>query len=171
MKKLISLILISAASSAFASAPYAGTTVGYLVDGEQAFFSARVGSEVAKSGGLIHSVEGEVGIGSTTDSGLRLNFVPVMANYRLTGATGQPGLSYYAGAGAGMSRQKLTGWVEDDAWAFAAQAFGGVELALTPTTSATIGARYLWLNNYTIANVRMASDDDVVVELGFRVRF
>jgi len=170
MKKLITLILMSAASLAFADSPYAGASVGYLVDGEQAFFAARVGSEVAHGGGLIHSVEAEVGIGSTIDSGLRLNFVPVMANYRVTGATGHPGLSYYAGAGAGMSRQKLTGWVEDDAWAFAFQAFTGIELALTPRTSATLGARYLWINNYTIANVRMDSDDDVAVELGFRVR-
>jgi opacity protein-like surface antigen len=170
MKKLITLILVLAATSTYAGTPYAGASVGYLRDSEQAFFAARVGSEVARAGGLIHSVEGEVGIGSTIDSGLRLNFVPVMANYRLTGLTAYPGLSYYAGAGAGMSRQKLTGWVEDDAWAFALQAFGGVELSLTPSTSVTLGARYIWINNYTIANVRMDADDDIGVELGFRVR-
>ena len=170
MKKLISLILLSAASSAFAGSTYLGTSAGYLVDSEQGFFAARIGSEVAKAGSLTHNVELEVGVGSTLDSGLRLNLVPVMANYRLTGETGQPSLGFYSGAGAGMSRQKLTGLIEDDAWAFAFQAFAGIEVAVTPTASFTLGARYLWINNYTVANVRVPSGDDVSVELGFRLK-
>ena len=170
MKKLLTLILLAAAPAAFAAAPYAAATAGYLIDGEQGFFAARIGSEVAANNGLIHSIEGEVGFGSTIDYGLRLNFVPVMVNYRLRADSGNPGLSYYIGGGAGASRQKLTGFIEDDAWAFALQAFGGIEYKLAPTVSMTVGARYLWINKYTLANVGIDSGDDVALEIGFRVR-
>ena len=120
--------------------------------------------------GLTHSVEGEVGYMSDKDYGLKLEVIPVMANYRLSGNLGTSQFRFYSGAGAGFSRQKLTGLVHDDAWTFAAQAFGGVETILTPRTSLTLGARYLWLNNYTIANVRIGSSDDVSIELGIRFR-
>lgn len=166
MKKLLSVILLSAATSAFAGTPYVGASVGYLIDGEEALFTARVGTDVAKTNGLVHSIEGEVGYTSDSDFGLKLEIIPVMANYRIAGPLGHSQVNFYSGAGAGFSRQKLTGLVNDDAWAFALQAFGGVEIKVAPSTSLSVGARYLWINKYTIANVGVDSSDDVAIEVG-----
>ena len=171
MKKILTLILLSAASSAFAGNGYVGTSVGYLLDGEEALFTARVGSDVAQANGLIHSIEAEIGYASEKDAGVKLEIVPVMANYRVSGPLGQSQYNFYSGAGAGFSRQKLTGFgYGDDAWAFALQVFGGVEMKIAPSTSLTLGARYLWINKYTIANVGVGSSDDVALEIGVHFR-
>ena len=171
MKKLLTLIALTCASSAFAANPYVGASIGYLIDGEEDFYTFRVGTEIAQDKSLTHSLEGEIGYTSEKESGLKLEVIPVMANYRLTGGLGtNTNFRFYSGAGLGFSRQKLTGWVRDDAWTFAGQVFGGVETSLTPRTSATLGARYLWLNKYTIANVGIGSTDDVAIELGIHFR-
>lgn len=170
MKKLITLIALSIATSAFAASPYVGASAGYLIDGETGFYTARIGTELAQAGGLTHAIEGEFGYTSDKDFGLKLEVIPVMANYRLSGNLGTSAHRFYAGAGAGFSRQKLTGFVHDDAWTFAAQAFAGFESSITERTSATLGARYLWLNKYTIANVGIGSSDDVSIEFGIRFR-
>ena len=170
MKKLLTLIALVAATSGFAASPYVGASAGYLIDDETGFYTARVGTDLLQTQGLTHSVEAEIGYASDKDMGLKIEIVPVLANYRFSGAIGSSAHRFYAGAGAGFSRQKLTGFVEDDAWAFAAQAFGGVETSVTPRTSFTLGARYLWVNKYTIANVGIGSSDDVSIEFGIRFR-
>jgi opacity protein-like surface antigen len=170
MKKLLTLIALAAATSAFAASPYVGASAGYLIDDEIGFYTARIGTDLVQKGGLTHSIEAEIGYASDTAYGVKLEIIPVMANYRLSGNLGTSPFRFYAGAGAGFSRQKLTRLIHDDAWAFAAQAFGGVEAVLTPRASLTLGARYLWLNDYTIANVGIGSSDDVSIELGIRFR-
>ncbi|MEO6004818.1 MAG: outer membrane beta-barrel protein [Opitutus sp.] len=171
MKKILTLILLLTAGSAFAGNPYVGTSAGYLIDGEEPLFTARVGSEIAQSNGLLHSIEAEIGYASEKESGVKLEIIPVMANYRLRGTLGHSEVNFYSGAGAGFSRQKLTGFgFGDDAWAFALQVFGGMEIKVAPSTSLTVGARYLWINKYTIANVGVGSSDDVALEVGIHFR-
>lgn len=172
MKKLITLILLSAATSAFAASPYAGASVGYLIDSEEEFFAVRLGTQVAQSQGFSHNIEGEVGFASDGESGISLDLIPVMANYRLTGALGQTNLGFYAGAGVGATRLKLSGWgYNDSSWSFATQAFAGVELKVTPRTALTAGVRYLWIDDDTLSGITAEVGDDVALEVGVRFGF
>ena len=172
MKKLITFILLSAASSAFAASPYLGANIGYLVDNEDAYFTTRIGSVVAQANGLTHSAELELGYTTSTDYGFELELVPVMANYRITTNRDSSKVEYFGGGGLGVSRVKLNGWGADDAtWAFAVQAFGGVEYKATPTVSLTLGLRYLWIGRAHLFNVKEDVGDDLSVEAGIRYRF
>ena len=171
MKKLITLILLSAASSAFAASPYIAASAGYLIDAEEEFFAVRIGSNIAVVDGLTHSIEGEIGYIGESEGGLSLDLVPVMGNYRITSQPAANNFSFYAGAGLGVSRLKLSGWVEDDDWSFTAQAFAGVEYKVTPALSLNLGARYIWLDDVSLGGVSIDLGDDVAIEAGIRFRF
>lgn len=173
MKKLLTVILLSAATSAFAASPYVGASAGYLVDSEDGLFSARIGMAVAQSSGLTHNLEGEIAFSSLSESGIKLDLLPVMANYRLTGPIGtQTKLGFYGGAGLGATRLKLSGrGFRDNDWAFAAQAFGGITYNVTPKAAITAGARYLWIDDATLGGLTAEVGDDVALELGVRFQF
>jgi opacity protein-like surface antigen len=170
MKKLLTLILLTAATSAYAELPYVGASVGYMIDMEEHFFAGRIGSEVAQKNGLSHGIEIEVGIVSPDDSGVSLDLVPVFANYRLA-SVDERKVGFYAGAGLGSARLKASylGF-EDSSWTFAAQAFGGVEYKVTPKFSLTAGLRYIWIDDVDLFGVSIDADDDVAVEVGVRFR-
>jgi opacity protein-like surface antigen len=173
MKKLLTVILLSAATSAFAASPYVGASAGYLIDSEDELFSVRIGAAVAQSAGLSHNIEGEVAFSSLSESGINLDLLPVMANYRLTGPVGtQTKLGFYAGAGLGATRVKLSGWgYDDNSWAFAAQAFGGIAYNVSPKAALTVGARYLWIDDVTLGGISAEVGDDVALEVGIRFQF
>ncbi|HTO05026.1 MAG TPA: outer membrane beta-barrel protein, partial [Opitutus sp.] len=160
MKKLITLILLAAASSAFAASPYVGASAGYLIDAEEEFFAVRIGSDIAQVKGLTHSIEGEIGYVGDSEGGLSLDLVPVMGNYRISTQPAANNVSFYAGAGLGISRVKLSGWLNDDDWAFTVQGFAGVEYKVTPALSLNLGARYIWLDDVSIGGASIDLGDD-----------
>jgi opacity protein-like surface antigen len=170
MKKLLTLILLSAATTALAELPYVGASAGYMIDMEEHFFAGRIGSEVAHKNGLAHAIEIEVGLMSPDESGVSLDLVPVFANYRLS-SVGERKVGYYAGAGLGSARLKVSylGF-EDSSWTFAGQAFGGVEYRVTPKFSLTAGLRYIWLDDVTVFGVEIDEGDDLAIEVGVRFR-
>ena len=172
MKKLLTLILLSAATTAFAASPYVGASAGYLIDLEEPFFAARIGSEVARANGLVHTMEGEVGIATEKNLGLTAHYIPVMANYRIASEFGAGQVGFYAGAGLGSARIKISGFGLDySSWTFAVQAFGGVEYKVTDAYSLTLGARYIWIDDVDAYGSSVDIGDDVAVEVGIRFRF
>lgn len=172
MKKLLTLILLGAATSAFGANLYTGASVGYLVDSKEAYFTGRIGYDIAKTNTLIHSVEAEIGYMSDTEYGATLDITPLMANYRLTGPISSSKFSFYAGGGIGSTRAKLKyASYRDSSWAFTAQGFGGVEYALTPTVSVSAGGRYLWIGDATLGSVSDQLGDDFSWEVGIRFKF
>jgi opacity protein-like surface antigen len=171
MKKLITLILLSAASLAHAETPYVGGSVGYLVDAEEHYFTGRIGYEVARTNAITHSVEVEVGIVALDETNVSLDLVPVFANYRFNADTARPTVSYYGGAGLGSARLKASLFGFDDSgWTFAGQAFGGVEFKVQRNVSVTVGARYLYIDEVNVFGVDIEADDDFGIEVGIRIR-
>lgn len=172
MKKLLTLILLSAASSAFAASPYVGASAGYLIDLEEHFFSARLGSDVAQAQGLIHSIEAEIGIATEKEFGATADFIPVMGNYRIASDLSQNPFGFFAGAGLGTARIMVSGYgLEDSAWTFAVQVFAGVEYKVTTAFSLTLGARYIWIDEVKLLGTSVDVGDDVALEAGIRFRF
>ena len=172
MKKLLTALLLSAATSAFGASYYTGGSVGYLVDSKDAYFTGRFGVDVAKTNTLTHSVEAEIGYSHDSDSGLKLDIVPVMANYRLTAPLAQSKFSLYAGAGLGATQVKLYGWgYNENDWAFTFQAFVGAEYSVTPNVSLTAGTRYLNIGTASVGGIRAKVGDDDSLEAGIRIRF
>ncbi len=171
MKKLFTLVLLAAVTSACAASPYVGASAGYLIDGEDAFFATRLGFDVANANTLTHSVEAEIGFASDKALGLTLDVVPLMANYRLTSQVAPDKLGYYCGVGAGASRLRLSGWgLRDNTWAFTVQAFAGIEYPVSPAFSVLLGARYIWIDEASMVGVTAEIGDDVAVEAGVRIR-
>jgi opacity protein-like surface antigen len=170
MKKLITLILLTAATSAYAELPYVGASTGYMIDMEEHFFAGRIGSEVANVKGIVHAVEVEVGFVSPDESGVSLDLIPVFANYRVSSIR-ESQVGFYAGAGLGTARLKA-GYLgfKDSSWTFAGQLFGGVEYQVTPKFSLTAGLRYIYIDDVDLFGTSVDSGDDVAIEIGVRFR-
>lgn len=172
MNKLLTLILLSAATPAFAANPYVGASVGYLVESEEPMFTARIGTDVAQVGQLTHSVEVDVSLVTETTSGVTVDLIPAMLNYRISGPLGQGPTRFYFGGGAGFTRLKAYGWgYKLSDWAFSLQALGGIEHKVTPKFSLTLGLRYLWTEDFTLGGIDIDSGDEVAIEAGVRFQF
>lgn len=181
MKILLPTVLLSLALAASAhGAMTAGFSAGYLIDNEEEYIAARLGTVFASKDKLNHTGEFEVGFTSMSDefediSG-SLDILPVMANYRMEiGSTSKYG--GYVGAGLGMSRVKISGsgtgvsFSEND-WAFTAQAFAGFSYQMTDTSSLTLGARYINIGDIEFFGEDFGEvGDDIAIEAGFHFRF
>ncbi len=176
MKKvLFPLFLIAGLSSATHASVIVGTDVGYLLDRQEAYVTARVGLELQRTDSVSHQLALEVGYTETKTAGAEANLLPVTLNYRLAGETAGP-WAYYAGLGAGLARTSVDGVstggsvrLRDES--FAAQAFAGIEYRLTQVAAVTAGLRYLWIDDVTLASGDYEIGDDVAVSVGFRLRF
>jgi len=172
MKKLLSLVVLVTASSAFAANAYTGASVGYLLDSEEAYFAGHIGVEVGKSASLLHGLELEVGYASDNESGISGDIVPVLANYRLKVQPASNALGFYAGAGIGASYIYLSGYgLSDSSWSFTAQGFAGLEYRAAPNVSLRAGARYLWIDDVKLFGYSAEVGDDVALEAGVSFRF
>jgi hypothetical protein len=176
MNKLTALFaLLTAVSAASAAKPYVGAAAGYLIDSEEAFVSARVGFDIAKTPALTHSLEGEIGFSTDSESGISLDLVPVMLNYRAT-ASYTDKIDLYSGFGAGFTALKLDvdylgyRYKENDT-AFSAQTFVGAGFRVSEQVSITLGARYIWINDAEFLGYDFEVGDDVAIEAGVHVRF
>lgn len=167
MKRFLAILATLVAAFAAQAQVYTGAGVGYLIDSEEEYFTARLGLTLVERGAFAHALEVEVGFLTESEFGAKLDLVPLMANYRAT-ATINDKLGVYFGGGAGASFFKVStrwGSVRDEA--FSVQGFGGMEYRPTANVSLLAGLRYLWIDE--VWGVEMG--DDVAVEVGFKFRF
>ena len=150
---------------------FAGGSVGYLTDAEEALYTLHFGKTFAQSGPLSHSLFAEVGFSDQDDSSVELDFVPVTLNYKLDYQWGG-GFSFYAGAGAGAAFLNVDAFGDsDDSVEFMAQAFAGVGYDISQNFQVYGGARYLWVDKTDLLGVSVDPGDDVAFEIGARFRF
>ncbi len=176
MKKFITTLLVITGFAASAQAVIVGVDAGYLIDSEEEFISARVGFEVAQSNAFSHQLELELGYTDMKEGGAKGEIIPLMANYRFVAPVAESGWSYYLGAGVGAARVSVDGvstggpvTLRDEA--FAVQALAGVSYQLNATASITLGARYLWIDDVTLAGTSFEVNDDVALSLGVAFKF
>lgn len=176
MKKILFTLLVAAGLSVSARALVTtGADVGYLFDSKEAYYTGRVGLELNHSLTLSHQLEVEVGYTKSEESGADGSLLPVTLNYRLQGDMAD-GWGYYAGLGAGVARTRvdgvsINGPVRLHDTSFAAQAFAGVEYRFTPAAAATVGLRYIWIDDVKLAGTRFEIGDDVAVSAGLSFKF
>lgn len=177
MKKYIiaSLLFITGGVVASAQTVVAGADVGYLVDSEAEYLTARLGFEFKTSGPMSHQLGLEIGFTDDKESGVTADLLPVTANYRLAVAGAQR-FGWYAGFGLGFARARIDGVstngpvrLSDNA--FAAQGFAGITYQVGPSTALTLGARYIWIDDVNFAGTSFEVGDDLALSAGFNFRF
>jgi opacity protein-like surface antigen len=150
---------------------FAGGSVGYLIDSEEALYTLHLGTTFAQSGPLSHSLFAEVGYSEVDESPVELEFIPVTLNYKLDYQFGG-GFSFYAGVGAGAAFQDVEVFgASDDSVEFMAQAFAGIGYDISESFQIYGGARYIWIDDTELLGVSVDSGDDVALEIGARFRF
>ena len=164
------IALLGLASVASAANPYMGFSAGYLLDGKDPLFCTRLGFELARQEKLTHSVEAEIGITRSTDYGITLDVVPIMANYRL-GIELAPKLSLDIGGGLGMTWNRLKYYGSSSDVAFAYQLFTGLNFSVNEKTSLCAGVRYIDIGEATLSGITAELGDDVSLELGVKFKF
>lgn len=171
MKKLIPLFVCAFAALSAHASVYVGTSVGFLMDTEEGFYTARAGMPIITDGDVVHSLEAEIGYFNQDDSGVDAEVIPAFLNYRITDSASDKG-SFYIGAGAGVAAvdAKKLG-VSDDSDTFAAQIFAGLQYKLVSSLSLTGGLRYLWMDSVQLYGSKAELGDDLVLEVGLHYGF
>ena len=171
MKRILALAFLAACLAVPARALIVGADVGYLTDGQDAYFAARAGEVFNTTGSVSHIAEIEIGYNSDSESGIHGTIMPVTVNYRaLIG--GSRSMDYYLGGGLGEARVHVSGYgLSDSDWAFAAQAFGGVSFRISDTASLEVGLRYIWIDDVEMLGTSVEMGDDLAVEGGLTFRF
>lgn len=179
---------------------FAGASAGYLFDTEEPMYHIHLGVEFPSSSAWKSALFLELGWMETdlatpfprglfpnagpgvTNSDLEV--MPLTLNYKIERQiTG--GLSFYAGAGAGIAfidSSTYTSFAfapaiygDDSDEVFVAQVFAGLVYNVTEAFEIYGGARWIYLDEpsfATVPGVQLASfEDDVLGELGFRVNF
>ncbi len=176
MKKLLTALFIITGLAASAQAVIiVGADAGYLLDSEEEYLSARLGFEFKATEKASHQLELEVGYTEAEEAGLEADLLPVTLNYRLQ-AAGNGGFGYYAGVGAGFARTSIDGVsifgpVRLRDTSFAAQGFAGVTYQVGPSTTLSLGAKYIWVDDADFAGTTVEVGDDVALQAGFSFRF
>lgn len=176
MKKFVSLALIATSLAVSARALTLGADVGYLIDSEEAFYSARLGHVVKTDDSLNHQFEIEAGYSSQNESGVKGSFLPVTINYRAESIAANK-LGYYFGVGAGFARTRIkfsgSGLpsISDSGTSFAAQGFVGLTYQASATTSLHVGAKYIWIDDVKLLGSSIEVGDDVAFSAGISVKF
>ena len=167
------LLAISLAVTS-AQALTVGTSAGYLLDAEEEYITARVGSQFGSSQGIAHNGEFEIGFSSQSEDIGRGEYLPLMINYRAEFTNTGKFLPYLGlGAGAARTQVKIFGYstFNEKDWSFAAQGFAGVSYQVSQKASLSAGARYIWIDDASYRGVKVEVGDDVALELGLHIRF
>lgn len=184
MKSYLTIVLALTSLTISARAVIVGLETGYLIDNQDAYYSARLGYELNARDAISHQAEIELGYTKHSEPssfGFRIGnagtkIKPLTLNYRLA-ITRTEKFGYYLGAGAGMA------WVDlgfpgsglprisasDEVLAL--QCFGGVTYKPTPAASLHLGLKYLWLGDFKDHGVSAAVGDDLAVTGGVSFRF
>ncbi len=174
-KHLIALLAAASLAAAAHAAVIVGTDVGYLIDSEEEYLTARAGFEVAKSDAFSHQLELEIGYTEDKEGGIKADILPVTANYRfVANSTGKWG--YYGGLGVGFARSRIDGAsifgpvkLRDNS--FAAQAFVGASYRATDAVALNFGAKYLWIDDVNFAGSKVEVGDDFAISAGVSIKF
>jgi opacity protein-like surface antigen len=161
-------------SSQMASSPlykwFAGASVGYFTQADEAYYTLHFGMKFAETGPVSHSVLIEGLYTQVDETFSTTDVVPVTLNYKFDYQI-TPALSAYAGVGAGVAFLDIDGaFGSDNKTALAAQAFIGLGYDITPAFQVYGGGRYLWVDR-TRAGFTKVDMDDYGVELGAKFRF
>ena len=172
MKKFVSLLLLAASLAVSARAGVvAGASVGYLVDSEEAYYSARLGYQFNTATSFAHQIEVEYGYSQFEDSGVETSLAPITLNYRASSAAGNK-FAYHVGAGAGVAQIEIDYlWYEGKDQPLAVQGFAGVDYHCTPNLSLNLDAKYLWIDDVEILGTSFEVGDDVVLSAGLTFKF
>lgn len=171
MKKFISLALLATSLAVSAKALVLGAEVGYLVDAEEEYLAVRLGHVLKVDANLSHQVEVELGFTGQKESGIKADFIPLTANYRIESSSGSK-LGYHFGVGAGVAFTDVSGFgVSDDGSSFAAQAFTGLSYQASETTRLHLGVKYIWIDDVKLFGTKVDVGDDLAVTAGISVRF
>ncbi|MBK1829944.1 TonB-dependent receptor [Verrucomicrobiaceae bacterium R5-34] len=122
----------------------------------------------------------------TGDADIEADFIPITLNYMLEREL-TTNLNFYMGVGAGVAIIDADGNFDDPANSiddsgndskstFFAQAFLGLSYDFNPNLSLYGGARYMYIDDYSLttnsgSKIEVDDNDDVLVEMGIRVRF
>ncbi|RYD54029.1 MAG: porin family protein [Verrucomicrobiaceae bacterium] len=152
---------------------FAGGSVGYFFDNEEAYYTLHFGAKIAETGSVTHSLFVE-GLYTETESFggiVDTDVIPVTLNYKADFALNSK-LSAYVGAGVGGAFvDSEAGAFSDDSVELAAQVFAGLGYNVTDNFEIYSGVRWLWVDDSEIANVSVEVGDDVGAELGLRFKF
>lgn len=175
MKKFLTALFISTGLAASAPALIIGADAGYLLDSEEEYLSARLGFEFKATEQASHQLELEIGYTEAAEAGLEADLLPVTLNYRLE-LPGAGKFGYFVGAGAGFARTSIDGVsifgpVRLRDTAFAAQGFAGVTYQVGPSTTLSLGAKYIWVDDANFAGTTVEVGDDVALQAGFSFKF
>ncbi|MFZ5496203.1 MAG: hypothetical protein ACOZE5_12825 [Verrucomicrobiota bacterium] len=175
MKKLILPLFLTSVLAASAQTFVTGADAGYLLEDEEAYYSARFGLVVKANETFSHQLDAEVGYTDSRVAGGDSSILPVTLNYRMQSVT-TGNFGYYVGAGAGFARVRADGvstggGVRLHDTAFAAQAFTGVTWQVSPATTLSLGAKYLWIDDVKLASTNFEVGDDVALSAGLSIRF
>jgi len=165
---------VAPSSNTMASSPlykwFAGASVGYFTQADEAYYTLQFGMKFAESGPTEHSIFLE-GLYTQIDHTFSTtDVIPVTLNYKFDYHFTQS-LSAYAGVGAGVAFEDIDGtFGSANKTAFAAQAFIGLGYDITPAFQIYGGGRYLWVDSQRAALTKVKVDD-YGVELGAKFRF
>lgn len=153
------------------SAPYAGVSVGYMIDGEEEIYIAHAGMTLVEGENMDQLIELEVAYTSDEAEGVSADVMPLMVNYKLAFKM-DSSITPYIGVGIGLS------WVDvsvmgmsDDDTAFTYQAIAGLDYAIDESISLVLGYRYFSLEDTELFGFNLGDLDDSVIEVGVRFRF
>jgi opacity protein-like surface antigen len=162
---------------------FVGGSAGYLNDAEEGYFAAHIGLDTPWNlGGWNMAMLAEIGYTGNDTTGSLLNsplemetdLVPVTFNVKferpLTG-----NLSAYLGGGLGAAFVStdatspfLPGELSDDETVFTGSLFGGLLYNVNNAFEIYGGARWMYLNDYSILGTKTDADDDWLFEIGLR---
>jgi hypothetical protein len=171
MKKLVSLALIATTLAVSARALILGGSVGYLVDSEEEYLTARLGHEFKAANSLSHQGEIEFAYTGAKEGGVKANIYPIIANYRLVNTVSEK-VSYHFGAGAGLAISEVSGFgISDNGTSFATQGFAGLDYRLSSSATVQVGAKYIWIDDVKLFGSSIEVGDDIAISAGISIKF
>jgi opacity protein-like surface antigen len=175
MKKFLLPVFLATALAASAQTFVTGVDVGYLIDADETYTTARLGWEFKANETYAHELGVEIGYTRATEAGGKATLMPVTANYRLSSSISGR-LGYYFGVGAGFARVRADGvstggpvTLRDTS--FAAQGFTGLTWQASDTVAFTAGAKYIWIDDVRLASTSVEIGDDIAFSAGLQVKF
>lgn len=175
MKKFLLPLFLATALAASAQTFVTGADVGYLIDADETYTTARFGWEFKANETFSHELGAELGYTRATEAGGKATLMPFTANYRLNSVISGR-LGYYFGVGIGAARVRADGvstggpvTLRDTS--FAAQGFTGLTWHASDTVAFTAGAKYIWIDDVRLAGTSVEVGDDIAFSLGLQVKF
>jgi opacity protein-like surface antigen len=150
---------------------FAGGSVGYFTDAEEAYYTLHFGAKIAETGSITHSLFVEGLYTEVSDNFIDTDLIPVTLNYKADFALNSK-LSFYAGVGVGAAFiDSSVGAFDDENVELAAQIFAGLGYDVTETFEIYGGARWLWVDDSSVGPLPVDNGDDIGAELGLRFKF